>query len=234
MRRWRGPVRSRRQKSRAADRRRRAANGSGRPVWRPSRPVTESVGIVTTAEASGYNPLMKLIILDRDGVINEDSDHYIKSPDEWKPIPGSLDAIAALNRAGFRVVVATNQSGVGRGLFDMAMLNAIHARMHKAVVAAGGRIDAVFYCPHAADSHCACRKPQAGMLLEIAERFDVSLTGVPAIGDSLRDLQAALAVGAQPILVRSGKGERTLSAGGLPEGVVVYDDLAQAVGVLTG
>ena len=178
---------------------------------------------------------MKLIILDRDGVINQDSDHFIKSPEEWKPIPGSLDAIASLNRAGYRVVVATNQSGVGRGLFDMAMLNAIHARMHKLVNAAGGRIDAVFYCPHASDAHCACRKPQAGMFLEIAERFDVSLVGVPSIGDSLRDLQAAAAVGAQPMLVLSGKGHRTREAGGLPAGTRVYDDLAAAVaGVLAG
>ncbi len=177
---------------------------------------------------------MKLIILDRDGVINQDSDHYIKSPDEWKPIPGSLEAIATLNRAGYRVVVATNQSGVGRGLFDMAMLNAIHARMHKAVAGAGGRIDAVFYCPHAADAKCACRKPQAGMLLEIAERFDTSLVGVPAIGDSLRDLQAAAAVEALPVLVRTGKGVRTEAEGNLPEGVRVFDDLAQAVaGVLS-
>ncbi len=177
---------------------------------------------------------MKLIILDRDGVINQDSDHYIKSPDEWKPIPGSLEAIATLNRAGYRVVVATNQSGVGRGLFDMAMLNAIHARMHKAVAGAGGRIDAVFYCPHAADAKCACRKPQAGMLLEIAERFDTSLVGVPAIGDSLRDLQAAAAVEALPVLVRTGKGVRTETEGNLPEGVRVFDDLAQAVaGVLS-
>ena len=172
---------------------------------------------------------MKLIILDRDGVINLDSDHFIKSPDEWKPIAGSLEAIARLNQAGYRVVVATNQSGVGRGLFDMAMLNAIHAKMHKAVGSVGGRIDAVFYCPHAADSKCACRKPQAGMYLEIAERFDMSLIGVPVVGDSLRDLQAAAAVGAAPILVLSGKGEKTLAAGNLPEGTEVVADLASAV-----
>ncbi|WP_124948573.1 D-glycero-beta-D-manno-heptose 1,7-bisphosphate 7-phosphatase [Sulfuriferula thiophila] len=172
---------------------------------------------------------MKLIILDRDGVINLDSDHFIKSPEEWKPIAGSLEAIARLNQAGYRVVVATNQSGVGRGLFDMAMLNAIHAKMHKAVGSVGGRIDAVFYCPHAADSKCACRKPQAGMYLEIAERFDMSLIGVPVVGDSLRDLQAAAAVGAAPILVLTGKGEKTLAAGNLPEGTDVVTDLASAV-----
>ncbi len=173
--------------------------------------------------------MMKLIILDRDGVINQDSDHYIKSPDEWKPIPGSLEAIARLNQAGYRVVIATNQSGVGRGLFDMAMLNAIHARMHKAVASVGGRIDAVFYCPHAADTHCACRKPHSGMFLEIAERFEISLGGVPAVGDSLRDLQAAAAVGASPILVLTGKGRNTLEAGLDLEGVRVFADLAEAV-----
>uniref|UniRef100_E6QXG1 D,D-heptose 1,7-bisphosphate phosphatase n=1 Tax=mine drainage metagenome TaxID=410659 RepID=E6QXG1_9ZZZZ len=176
---------------------------------------------------------MKMIILDRDGVINQDSDHYIKTPEEWKPIPGSLEAIARLNQAGYRVVVATNQSGVARGLFDMAMLNAIHARMHKAVTQVGGHIDAVFYCPHASDEKCACRKPYAGMFLEIAERFDISLVGVPAVGDSLRDLQAASAVGAAPILVLTGKGRTTLASGDVAPGVQVVADLSAAVdGVL--
>ncbi|MHB1678286.1 MAG: D-glycero-beta-D-manno-heptose 1,7-bisphosphate 7-phosphatase [Sulfuriferula sp.] len=172
---------------------------------------------------------MKLIILDRDGVINLDSDHFIKNPDEWKPIDGSLEAIARLNQAGYRVVVATNQSGVGRGLFDMAMLNAIHAKMHKAVASVGGRIDAIFYCPHAAEAKCACRKPQAGMYLEIAERFDISLVNVLTVGDSLRDLQAAVAVGAAPILVLTGKGSKTLAAGDLPENTLVFADLSRAI-----
>jgi D-glycero-D-manno-heptose 1,7-bisphosphate phosphatase len=172
---------------------------------------------------------MKLIILDRDGVINQDSDQFIKRPDEWKPIPGSLEAIARLNQAGYRVVVATNQSGVGRGLFDMAMLNDIHAKMHKSVTNAGGRIDAVFYCPHAADAKCACRKPLPGMYLEIAERYDTALQEVHVIGDSLRDLQAAVAVEALPILVLTGKGQKTEKAGGLPEGTQIYADLASAV-----
>ncbi len=172
---------------------------------------------------------MKLIILDRDGVINLDSDHFIKSPDEWKPIPGSLEAIARLNQAGYRVAVATNQSGVGRGLFDMAMLNAIHTKMHKELAQAGGRIDALFYCPHAADSKCACRKPLPGMLLDMAARFNVQLSAIPAVGDSLRDLQAAAAVGAAPILVKTGKGAATLKAGNLPEGTVVFADLAEVV-----
>ena len=172
---------------------------------------------------------MKLVILDRDGVINHDSPAYIKSPEEWKPIPGSLEAIALLSQAGYRVLVATNQSGVGRGLFEMATLNAIHDKMHRALGLAGGRIDGIFYCPHAQDAGCNCRKPKPGLLEEIAHRFGVSLDGVPFIGDSLRDLQAAVAVGAQPILVLTGKGKKTRKDGTLPEGTVVYNDLAAAV-----
>ncbi len=177
---------------------------------------------------------MKLIILDRDGVINFDSDKFIKSPDEWQPIPGSLEAVARLNQNGYRVVVASNQSGVGRGLFDMATLNAIHAKMHKSLAQFGGRIDAVFYCPHAADSQCGCRKPRAGLFQQIAERFHVDLSGVPAIGDSLRDLQAAAEVGCQPMLVETGKGRKTLSAGGLPAGTQIFTDLAEAVDAILG
>ncbi len=175
---------------------------------------------------------MKLVILDRDGVINHDSDQFIKNPDEWKPIPGSLEAIARLTQADFRVVVATNQSGVGRGLFDMPTLNAIHDKMHRAVAHAGGRIDAVFFCPHAADANCNCRKPKSGMIEEIAERYNVSLKGVPAIGDSLRDLEAAARLGCQPILVLTGKGMKTQAKGGLPEGTLIYPDLAAAVATL--
>lgn len=172
---------------------------------------------------------MKLVILDRDGVINYDSAAYIKSPEEWKPIPGSLEAIALLSQAGYRVLVATNQSGVGRGLFEMATLNAIHDKMHRALGLAGGRIDGIFYCPHAQDAGCSCRKPKPGLLEEIAHRFGVSLEGVPFIGDSLRDLQAAVAVGAQPILVLTGKGKKTRKDGDLPAGTVIHDDLAAAV-----
>jgi D-glycero-D-manno-heptose 1,7-bisphosphate phosphatase len=172
---------------------------------------------------------MKLIILDRDGVINIDSDQFIKSPDEWKPIPGSLDAIARLTREGWRVVVATNQSGLARGLFEMATLNAIHAKMHKAVAQAGGRIEAVFYCPHAADMNCDCRKPKTGLFDEIATRYGRDLVGVPAIGDSLRDLEAAARVGALPYLVKTGKGAKTLVAGGLPKDTPVFVDLSEAV-----
>jgi D-glycero-D-manno-heptose 1,7-bisphosphate phosphatase len=171
---------------------------------------------------------MKLIILDRDGVINHDSDQFIKSPEEWVPIPGSLDAIAQLCQADYRVVVATNQSGVGRGLFDMHTLNAIHNKMHKAVALAGGRIDAIFFCPHPAEANCHCRKPNTGMMEEIAARYDVSLQGVYAVGDSLRDLNSAAKAGANPVLVLTGKGSKTRDRGGLPEGTRVYPDLAAA------
>jgi len=172
---------------------------------------------------------MKIVILDRDGVINFDSADYIKSPDEWTPIPRSLEAIADLNQAGFHVLVATNQSGVGRGLFEMAALNAIHDKMHRALGQVGAHLDAVFYCPHAQDAGCDCRKPKPGMLREIERRCGVYLTGVPSIGDSLRDLEASVAVGAQPMLVLTGKGEKTRSAGGLPAGTRIFADLAEAV-----
>ncbi|MCP5249480.1 MAG: D-glycero-beta-D-manno-heptose 1,7-bisphosphate 7-phosphatase [Candidatus Accumulibacter sp.] len=171
---------------------------------------------------------MKLVILDRDGVINYDSKQFIKSPAEWRPIPGSLEAIARLNQAGYRVVLCTNQSGVGRGLFDMDTLNAIHDKMHRAVQTVGGRIDAVFYCPHPVDAHCSCRKPKTGMFERIARCYNVDLTGVPAVGDTLRDLLAAAAVAAQPLLVLTGQGAQTVEAGGLPEGTLVFPDLASA------
>jgi D-glycero-D-manno-heptose 1,7-bisphosphate phosphatase len=183
-------------------------------------------------EAVEKTRAVKLIVLDRDGVINHDSDQYIKSPEEWRPIPGSLEAIARLNHAGYRVVVATNQSGVGRGLFDMGTLNAIHEKMHRALALVGGRIDAVFLCPHTADSVCECRKPSPGLLREAGRRFNVDLGGVPVIGDSLRDLQAAESVGARPMLVLTGKGERTLRDGDLPKGAAIYPDLAFAVSAL--
>lgn len=175
---------------------------------------------------------MKLVILDRDGVINHDSDQFIKSPAEWQPIPGSLEAIARLNQADYRVVVATNQSGIGRGLFDMPTLNAIHDKMHKACAMVGARIDAVFFCPHTADSRCYCRKPNPGMLEEIAARYNIKLSGVPVVGDSLRDLQPAAALGARPYLVLTGKGRKTQVAGGLPEGTPVFADLASVVAEL--
>lgn len=176
---------------------------------------------------------MKLIILDRDGVINFDSDQFIKSPEEWKPIPGALEAIARLNQWGWRVVVASNQSGVGRGLFGMDTLNAINDKMVKSLAQVGGRLDAIFFCPHPADSTCDCRKPKPGMLLQIAERFNVPLEGVPVVGDSLRDLQAAVAVGGKPYLVLTGKGEKTRENPELPPGTEVYPDLAAVAAELT-
>ena len=188
--------------------------------------------MVQLADAMLPTRSAKLIVLDRDGVINYDSEHFIKSPDEWRPVPGSVEAIARLNHAGYRVVVATNQSGIGRGLFDMGMLNTIHEKMHKALAHAGARVDAIFFCPHTADSKCECRKPKAGMLLEIGKRFNAELTAVPCIGDSLRDLQAAEAVGAQPILVLTGKGEKTLREGKFPKNTVIFPDLAFAVSAL--
>jgi D-glycero-D-manno-heptose 1,7-bisphosphate phosphatase len=177
---------------------------------------------------------MKLIVLDRDGVINFDSDRFIKTPEEWRPIPGSLEAIATLNQRGYRVVVATNQSGIGRGLLDMAAFNAINDKMTRLLAQAGGRIDAVFYCPHAADAHCECRKPKAGMLREIGRRFNSDLKDVPAVGDALRDLQAAHEVGAIPVLVTTGKGKVTLKEGNLPVETQVFDDLAAFARHLTG
>lgn len=177
---------------------------------------------------------MKLVILDRDGVINRDSANFIKSPNEWIALPGSLDAIALLNQSGYRVAVATNQSGISRGLFDMATLNSIHDKMNRELAAVGGRIDAVFYCPHAADEHCRCRKPDVGMVEDIAKRFAVELHGVAAVGDALRDLQAYAAQGCQPILVLTGKGEATLAASklsadqALPANTWVCADLAEA------
>src|ERR1700694_1965817 len=169
---------------------------------------------------------LKLAILARDGVINYDSEHYIKSPVEWRPIPGSIEAIARLNQNGYRVAVATNQSGIGRGLFDMATLNAINDKMMELVFRQGGRIDALFFCPHTAVEECNCRKPRTGMLEEIAVRFHTELKGVPCLGDSLKDLQAAEAVGGQAILVLTGKGAKTKEEGGLPKKTLVFDDLA--------
>jgi D-glycero-D-manno-heptose 1,7-bisphosphate phosphatase len=148
---------------------------------------------------------MKLVILDRDGTINEDRDDFVKSADEWLPLPGALEAIARLNQAGWHTVVATNQSGIGRGLFDMSALNAMHAKMNQALHKLGGRIDAVFFCPHTELEGCTCRKPLPGLIVQIGERYGVELSEVPVVGDSLRDLQAGAAAGCPTHLVRSGK-----------------------------
>lgn len=176
---------------------------------------------------------MKLIILDRDGVINQDRDDFVKSAEEWLPIDGSLEAIARLNQAGFHVVVASNQSGLARGHFDMAALNAMHSKMHKLCAEKGARIDAVFFCPHLEEHGCDCRKPKAGLFSRIAKRYGLqSLAGVPTVGDSLRDLEAGAIMGCSLHAVRTGKGLLTHAAGGLPSGTLWHDDLRAAASYL--
>ncbi|HEV2524130.1 MAG TPA: D-glycero-beta-D-manno-heptose 1,7-bisphosphate 7-phosphatase [Gammaproteobacteria bacterium] len=176
-----------------------------------------------------------LVILDRDGVINVESPDFIKTPEEWRPIPGSLEAIVRLNHAGYWVAVATNQSGVGRGLFDLAMLERIHQKMQDSLAKLGGHIDLVLFCPHLPDAHCECRKPKPKLMNDIAAHFKIDLqcTPVPAIGDSLRDLIAAQTAGCEPILVLTGNGQRTRET--LPadlKQIAVYSDLAAAVDAL--
>ena len=173
---------------------------------------------------------MKLVILDRDGVINRDSDEYIKSPAEFIPLAGSIEAIGRLSAAGYTVAVASNQSGIGRGLFSRSALYAMHRKLRRLVKSVGGVIGKIVYCPHAPNDGCDCRKPRAALLLRIGAYYGCSLDGVPVIGDSLRDLQAAAAVGAKPVLVRTGKGrktERELVNSGIE--AEVFDDLAGAV-----
>jgi D-glycero-D-manno-heptose 1,7-bisphosphate phosphatase len=177
-----------------------------------------------------HTSLAPLIILDRDGVINFDSDQYIKSPDEWRPIPGSLEAIARLSHLGWHIAVATNQSGVERGLFDINTLHSIHNKMVHEIADKGGRIDAVFFCPQAPGSGCDCRKPAPGLLRDIAARYGRSLEGVPAVGDSFRDLQAAAAMSCLPWLVLTGKGKKTQQEHPeLPLGTRIAQNLADAV-----
>lgn len=171
---------------------------------------------------------MALIILDRDGVINQDSDEYIKSPEEFIPLPGSLEAIAQLNRAGYKVAVASNQSGIARGLFDLDTLQLIHTKLHRLLTAQGGHIDLILFCPHGPDDNCNCRKPKPGLLLDIQKYFHADLSQTPVVGDSLRDLQAAQAVGAKPILVKTGNGQLTLKDN-LPQDITVFNDLAAYV-----
>ena len=174
---------------------------------------------------------MKLIVLDRDGVINHDSDAYIKSKEEWLPIDGSLEAISRLNHGGYTVVVASNQSGLARGYFDIEALTSMHSKMDEMLTKLGGQVDAVFYCPHGPDDGCACRKPKPGMLLDIGQRFNVSLNDVVFIGDSISDIKAASNANAKAVLVRTGKGvkaEKILQAEG-KSNIPVYDDLAAAV-----
>lgn len=171
----------------------------------------------------------KLVILDRDGTINQDRDDFVKSPEEWLPLPGALEAIARLNHAGWHVVIASNQSGLGRGLFDVASLNAMHDKMHKLLAAAGGRVDAIFYCPHTPEDECNCRKPLPGLFEQIGQRFGLSLKGVPTVGDSLRDLVAGSSAGCETHLVLTGKSSGLSpeeARKGLPEGTRVHADLA--------
>jgi len=175
---------------------------------------------------------MKLVILDRDGVINKDSDAYIKHPDEWLPIAGSLEAIAKLNHAGYRVVVASNQSGLGRGLFSIDQLNAIHQKMFDALAQQGGHIDSILFCPHKPDENCNCRKPKPGLLLEIADRLNIDLSEALFIGDSLKDIQAAQSVGAKPILVLTGNGKATASQLTDSDNIPTYPNLAAAADAL--
>lgn len=174
-----------------------------------------------------HAPRLRLVILDRDGVINHDSPEYIKSPAEWRPIAGSLDAVARLHHAGLRVVVATNQAGVGRGLFDLPTLMAIHARMNAEVERAGGMLAAIFFCPHHPDAGCACRKPAPGLLAEALRRFDLQPDEAVAIGDSARDLQAARAAGIASRLVLTGNGAQVAATA--HGASAVHDDLAASV-----
>lgn len=174
-----------------------------------------------------------VVILDRDGVINLDSDHYIKRPEEWQPLPGSLEAMARLSQEGWRIFVATNQSGLARGLFDLPMLHAIHAKMEKMLSDHGGQIEAIFFCPHGPDQGCLCRKPAPGLIEEIARRAGCSPQGLPLVGDSHRDLAASAATGGLPLLVRTGKGERTLAdhdngSKPLPVGTEIFPSLKEA------
>ena len=175
---------------------------------------------------------MKLVILDRDGTINVQSDDFIKSADEWMPLPGAMEAIAQLNHAGWHVVVVSNQSGLGRGLFDVAALNAMHTKLHKQLAVVGGRIDAIFYCPHSPEEKCNCRKPLPGLFEQIGERYGVDLKQVPTVGDNLRDLQAGVAAGCEPHLVLTGKGAQHRGQTLPPEypaGTWIHEDLAAFV-----
>jgi D-glycero-D-manno-heptose 1,7-bisphosphate phosphatase len=173
----------------------------------------------------------KLVILGRDGILNRFREDHVKDPKEWDPIPGALEAVARLNHSGWHVVVATNQAGIGRGMIDMASVNIVHQHMNKLLMAKGGRFDAVFFCPHAPEDQCDCRKPLPGMMKDIGLRYGVELRHVPMVADTLRDLQAAQAAGCQPHLVRSGRaehlGEAELAAWlqAVPE-TLVHADLA--------
>ena len=179
---------------------------------------------------------MKLVILDRNGSINVHREDFVKSEVEWTPLPSALEAIARLNHAGWHVVIASNQSGLGRGLFDVASLNQMHAKMHKMLAAVGGKVDAVFYCPHSPDENCECRKPKPGLFLQIGERYGIDLDGVPTAGDSLRDVLAGAAAGCEPHLLLTGMGEACRGIVPLPPeyppNTQVHDNLSAFVDFL--
>jgi len=177
--------------------------------------------------------MSKVVVLDRDGVINQDSDTFVSSPDEWIPIPGSLEAIARLNHAGFRILIATNQSGLARGLFSIDALNLMHRKMRRELAVLGAQVEAIFFCPHGPDEGCNCRKPRPGLLEDIERRLNINLYGIPVIGDSYRDIQTATAVGAAPMLVLTGKGRKTIeNLSQELNDIPVYKDLANAATAL--
>ncbi len=173
--------------------------------------------------------MARMVILDRDGVINQDSDDYIKSPDEWVPIPGSLEAISRLKKAGYLVTVASNQSGISRGLFSMEDLQEIHRKMEQQLAMRGTSVDGIFYCPHGPSDNCICRKPKPGLLLQIAKAFDIKLSETEFVGDNIGDIKAADMANARPILVRTGKGEHVMQHHPEAIDVPIYDDLAHFV-----
>lgn len=175
---------------------------------------------------------MKTILLDRDGVINHDASDYVKSADEWLPLEGSLEAIARLNHAGWRAYVVSNQSGIGRGLFTVEALGEMQAKMQGLLHELGGQVEGLFFCPHHPDEKCRCRKPAPGLLEDLARRLRLDLRGVPFVGDTMNDVAAAKAVGARPVLVRTGKGAKTLRQKDFPGDVPVYDDLAAVADAL--
>ena len=178
----------------------------------------------------------RLVILDRDGVINADSDSYIKSVDEWIPVPGSISAIARFSIAGYKIAVATNQSGLARGYFTEITLANMHTLMCDLVEKAGGHIDIIVYCPHGPNEGCKCRKPATGLLEKISEELQLPVAGAWYVGDSEKDIELALAMNCKPVLVRSGKGLQTEAQlkqkNLLPS--LVFDDLAAAADFILG
>ncbi|MEN9391522.1 MAG: hypothetical protein RL017_820 [Pseudomonadota bacterium] len=171
---------------------------------------------------------MKILILDRDGVINYDSDDFIKNPDEWEPLPGSIEAISSLTKANYKIIICTNQSGIGRKLFTMETLNDIHHKMQRMIEQQGGKIAAIFICPHTPEDNCTCRKPKSQMVLNICDRFNVEdISNVMLVGDSLRDLVAIANVGGVPVLVKTGKGKETLRGNDLPANTLVFNNLLE-------